>query len=196
MANDSSTGGYLAPFVTTPPTEDGDLDAQLQALVVGITGLDDTLVRPRWQPVVPKQPGRTIDWCAIGVITTAPDDTAAIIHTSAAGVEQDTLQRHEVIEVMASFYGPNANGYLARLRDGLSIAQNREALQAQGLGFIATDRTTKAGDFVNQGWIGRSDIVLRFRRIVTRTYAVLDIASSTGTVLSQEAGDTPFNVEP
>jgi len=59
--------------VTTSPLMDAALDAVFQALVVGITGLPGTLVRPRWQPVPPTQPSVTTNWAAIGVTTNAAD---------------------------------------------------------------------------------------------------------------------------
>src|SRR4051812_9766277 len=54
--NDSSTGGYLSPVVASSALQDAALDALLQQMVAGITGLPGNMVRPRWQPVTPKQP--------------------------------------------------------------------------------------------------------------------------------------------
>ena len=107
MANTSATGGYLSPDVVSPPLEGDDLDDEFQEAVVGITGLAGSLVRPRWQPGNPKQPEPTVDWCAIGITTQTPDATPHIQH-SGAGNGKDTLKRHELINVLCTFYGPNS----------------------------------------------------------------------------------------
>jgi hypothetical protein len=182
---DSSTGGYLAPAVTTPPTEDVDLDTQLQAIVVGIAGLDGTLVRPRWQPVPPKQPAPTVNWCAIGVVSTAPDDNSAIVHHP-DGDGYDELQRHEQIDALASFYGPLAGTNAAIFRDGLWIAQNREVMLVQGFGLVSTDPALQVPELVNQAWIKRVDIHFRLNRIVSRTYQVLNLLSASGTIITEQ----------
>src|SRR5574340_383319 len=74
MANTSATGGYLSPDASALPLEGDALDALLQGMVVGITGLPGAMVRPRWQSVVPKQPEPTVDWCAIGITTSDRTD--------------------------------------------------------------------------------------------------------------------------
>jgi len=146
MSNDSSTGGYLVPS-SPPPLEDSALDAILQGVVVGITGLPGTMVSPRWQPVVRKQPEAVVDWCAIGVVSETPEFSAYTRHwpgepsdpDDRAGQGYDEQIRHETLEVMASFYGPNSRGNANMFRAGLAVAQNREALYFQNMNFVSTD---------------------------------------------------------
>lgn len=180
MANTSATGGYLVP-VSAPPANDDALEDILQAAVVGITGLDGSLVRPRWQPGNPKQPEASVDWCAFGVTETEPEDgTAYVAHDGNAngGLGQDNLQRHESFRVLASFYGPNAAGYAQRLRDGLYIAQNREELAASLIAFVNTDTIRQVPEFVNNQWVKRYDLSVNFRRKVERAYAIQNLASA------------------
>ena len=180
MTNDSSTGGYLAP-TSAAPSEDAALDAILQGLVVGVTGLPGPLVRPRWQPIPPQQPASTTDWCAIGVVDEDPEPTVAISH-----IGRDTSGNNPngysksiswmTITVLASFYGPNARGNAALLRDGLVIAQNRESLF--GLDIALVERPGKATfvpEIINEQTIRRVDIDMRFRRAITRTWAIDDL---------------------
>lgn len=186
MPNTSATGGYLTPS-SAPPAEDAVLDRQLQQMVVGITGLTGSLVRPRWQVKPPSQPEIETDWCAIGVIDEDNDDNAAIVHISAAN-GSDEMQRHEVITVLASFYGPNCRGNAKLLRDGIQLPQNREVIRfQQGLAFIDTDKVRNVPELVFQQWLGRADLQMRFRRQVTRTYAVNNVLGITGTIKA----DTP-----
>lgn len=168
-------------FVPTAPVEDDDLDNVLQGMVVGITGLDPTLVRPRWQPTVPKQPEPDVDWCSIGVVESNPDTYAHVEHLSGVSITDqsgDLSKRHEELSVLVSFYGPHSKSYLGVLRDGLGIEQNLYALKASGLYFVAMDRGRAAPEFINQQWIRRWDSAMTFRRMVARTYAVNNIVSA------------------
>lgn len=181
MPNTSATGGYLSPAASARPLEDDALAAALQAMVVGITGLPGNMVRPRWQPVVPKQPEVGTDWCAIGVTTDDSTDYPAVIHDG-TGDGDDQLQRWDEFTVLASFYGPNAMGFADLLRDGLYIAQNREQMQADDMDLIEVGTRTTAPDLLNQQWIRRYDLPIRIRRKSVRTYPVLNILSADSTV--------------
>lgn len=170
----SSAGGYLVPSSALPLGDDA-LDDMFQAMAVGITGLPGALVRPRWQPKPPKQPEPTIDWCAIGVHDTTPDDNAVVTHNPSAG-GSDTLMRWEDVTVIASFFGPNAGSYADILRDGLAIPQNREPLTDASVAFVSVGDKRLAPDMVNGQWIRRYDLSIYFRRGIQRTYAVETIA--------------------
>lgn len=196
MSNDSSTGGYLQPY-GVQPADDAALDAQIQALVVGITGLDGTLVRPRWQPNPPKQPDYNVNWAAVGIQSRTGDDTSALIHykdpvTSPTLDGHSELRRHEVLEIVASFYGPNSTGYASLFRDGLSVSQNREVIQSQGMGLIDVAPAIMVPDLVNQQWLRRVDVTMRIRRAVSRTYPVENLLEAVGEIRT----DSPPHTEP
>lgn len=184
MANTSATGGYLQPASTATPQEDLALDLILQAMVAGITGLDGALVRPRWQATQPRVPEITVTWCAIGVMRHDPDDNAAIEHDP-TGNGADNLVRHEDLELLASFYGPEAVMRATMLRDGLQIAQNREAINANGIGFVKAGAVLPVPELVNQQWVRRQDLPITLRRIVRRTYPVLNILSAPVSITPQ-----------
>ncbi|GHE70024.1 bacteriophage protein [Camelimonas fluminis] len=193
MSNTSSTGGYLTPEAIPSPLEDDGLDDFLQAMVAGITGLPGKMVRPRWQPIPPKQPTPETDWSAIGITTRTPDDNAVVIHRP-DGEGADALQRHEEFDALASFYGPNCQQYAGRLRDGLSIAQNREPMQRLGMGLVNVGNIVLLPELLNQRWLRRADLTVRIRRQIDRTYPVLNILSSGGTIHAGDQ-DTPWNSE-
>lgn len=179
MANTSATGGYLAPTSAAPANDDA-LEDILQAALAGIAGLDGSLVRPRFQPGNPKQPEASVDWCAFGVTDTSPEDMPYVAHDGNAngGLGQDNMQRHEDFTALATFYGPNAKGYAERVRDGLYIPQNREELAANLIAFVNTDTIRQVPELVNNQWVKRYDLTIRFRRKVTRAYAVQNIVSA------------------
>lgn len=181
MANTSATGGELLPASVSVPDFDLELDKALQPVVSGVTGLSGDLVRPRWQPTHPRMPEIGIDWCAIGVIDVQPDDNPAMMHDP-AGEGHDDLIRHEVLTVLASFYGPHAARHAGLLRDGLYVAQNREPLDAAGIGLVSTDSIRMVPALVNEQWQRRADISITLRRIVRRSYPVLNILSAPGSI--------------
>lgn len=176
MANTSATGGYLAPTAPVPPDDD-DLDNLLQELVAGVTDLPGEMVRPRWQPTVPKQPEPTENWCAMGVSVQTNDSGPAIQHDP-AGEGSDTYTRHQQIDLMCSFYGPAAKGYAQRLADSMSIPQNSEQLALNGMKFVSASDIQPAPALINQQWNRRYDLTLVLRRKIIRTYPVLNLLSA------------------
>ena len=190
---DSSTGGYLAPS-SAPPAEDDAFSRQLQAAIVGITALPGPKVKVAWQPNPPAKEDLDIDWCAYRVTSTDPEWTGAIIHHP-EGQGTDELRRHETVDVLCSFYGPNAMGYAARLRDGMLIPQNMEALNAQGIAFLDAGRTFAAPEFINNQWVRRQDLTIRLRRMVSRTYPILNVLSAEGEIVAENGDSNTWNTE-
>jgi hypothetical protein len=180
MANNSSTGGYLAPTSALAP-EDDAFDNIMQELVVGVTALPTNLVRPRWQPVPPAQPEATVNWCAIGITEESPQSgRPAITHDSAAsgGIGADTLQVNDEAEIMASFYGPNSGQFAKLLRDGIMLPQNRESLELQGFRLVGMPSATRqVPELVNQVFIGRFDLTFRIKRASITVWPIENIAS-------------------
>lgn len=182
MANTSATGGYLTPAGTPTPSDEA-LEDILQPVVAGVTGLQGKYVRPRWQPGNPKQPEPSVDWCAIGVMQTKLDANPAIEHDS-AGDGSDQYQRHQDVILLATFYGPNAQGFGQLLSDGLYVPQNSEALNALNMAFVEAGDLIAAPELINQQWVRRYDLRIRLRRKIERTYPVLNILSAETPVIT------------
>lgn len=177
MATSSATGGYLQPSAEVPPSSDLDLDVELQRVVVGITALAGNLVRPRWQPGNPRHPEPGTNWCAIGTARIRADAGPAIQHQP-AGEGSDSYTRHEELEVLTTFYGPNGQRNALRMRDGLAMPQNTEGLAAIGIRFVETGDIVAVPELLNQQWVRRYDLPIRLRRVVRRTYPVLNVLAA------------------
>lgn len=179
MSNTSATGGYLLPSSTPAPLEGQSLLRFLQQVIAAITGLDGTLVRPRWQPEPPNIPTAGTAWAAVG-ITSRSSDTYPYVGMNADGLSS-TLQRHEQLDLLCSFYdlgsGGEADNYAALLRDGMAIAQNREALAAGSFKLIEVGDLLAVPSLLKDRWLYRVDLPLSLRRVVQRTYAVESILS-------------------
>ena len=167
MSNDSSTGGYLVPL-GPDEAEDAALAAILQGAVAGITGLAGNLVRPRWQALPPQQPPLTTNWAAIGATQTDPTDYP---YFNDAG----HLDRQERLTVMASFYGPNAGTYGARLRDGLYVKQNLDVLYANGIKLYEAGTLVTVPELIGDTWVMRRDLTVLLMRDIERAYAIKPI---------------------
>lgn len=168
MANNSATGGYLLPVTLTPSPAGQDLEDILTAHVVGITGLDVNLVRPRWQNPMPATPEVGVTWCAVGVMVTDNPDSPYLEQLA----DQVLATGHDVLEVMASFYGPNSEAMAARLRRGLVIPQNNAMLGAYSMTFFDCMPVRPSADLLNMQWVRRHDLTFRLRRQVVESYDV------------------------
>jgi hypothetical protein len=178
---DSSSGGSLLPTSSPAPLEGQALLNFLQEWLVSLTGLPGQMVRPRWQPEPPNIPPEGTDWIAFG-ITGRPSDTfAAELHETGAP-DYNQIRRHEVLEIMASIYGPNADSYAQVLREGMALAQNREILSLNSMGLVGSGSVQTVPELVKDKWYYRVDMPFSIRRQIVRNFQVLSLASAEGTV--------------
>lgn len=199
MTNTSATGGYISPSsgLVASPLEDAAFDDFLQAIVVGITGIAQ--VFPRWQVTPPNLPTMGTDWASIGVTEQRADSFAYVQHNPVldpVGVPPitptpppdgyDMLITHEIVEVLCSFYGPNCRGNASLLRDGLSMAQNREQMQLNRIAFVGCGAIVRVPSLVNTQWYDRADLPFTLRREIVRSYPILNILSVPVTLESEK----------
>lgn len=186
---DSSTGGYLIPSGAPAPLEGQALLDFLHGVIVGITGMDGTLVRPAWQSEAPNIPDAGTAWCAFRIARRAPDAYAFVKH-NVDGQGADAMQRHEALHVLCSFYdlgsGGLADGLCSSFRDGLSVAQNRESLTRANMGLVKTGEPVPVPVLIKTRWLYRVDLEWILRRQVDRIYPVLNIVSAQGSIVSDD----------
>ena len=173
----SATGGYLAAEL---PVDGGlDLDLIWQGFVVGVTGMRGDLVRPRFQPIVPKMPEVGSDWAAVGVIDDTPDASPALIHRPATdGMGETYSVRHSELHIIVCFYGDNAHANAQRLRDGAGIPQNHDRLKRHGMGLVSCSSIISMPELVAQQWMRRCDVHITARKMTTQRYAIKHIAAA------------------
>lgn len=181
MANDSTTAGFIAP--TQSPVYDNALDKVFHDAIAGITGIPGSLVRPRWQPEPPQQPAFDVNWVAFGIVDNSVD-TFAYDHHSPSD-ETSQVQRDEVLQVLHSFYGPDATQFCERFRDGLEIAQNRDQLQSAGVFVQEVQQARQIPALLKERWVKRVDALVVYRRRTSRSYKIANIVSAELTVLDE-----------
>lgn len=182
----SAVAGYLTP-VPPPPDYDTAFDDFFHDVIAGVTGLDNKLVRPRWQADPPTMPKRDVTWVGFGVSGDTRSDVNAYESIG-------TVIRHEEVTVLCSFYGPQANGYAALLRDGLALGQNRFALDQNNVGLIEAIGPRTFAELVKEVWIRRADLAIRLRREIRREYAILSVLWAHGAVVT-ETPELDFDFE-
>jgi hypothetical protein len=187
QAPDSSVSGYLQPIPTPPglpePLGSQDLDNYIQQMVAAVAGIDEILVRPRFQPEPPNLPDFVTDWVAVGVQRHRPIGfvQATIHHPEGNG--HDETQRHEEIDVLASFYGPRSNHYATNFHNGMLIWQNRSLMRLVGMSLVEVGDGIRAPELVKNLWLDRMDKTVTLRRIIRRDYPVLNLLRSKGYVI-------------
>lgn len=184
--NNSSTSGYIQPSRTSGFPNNLTLNQFIQTVLVGISNIPGTLVRPKWLPEPLKQPDLGVNWMAYGVTATTPDANSYI------GVNPDgsnVMQRHALLEVQCSFYGPQAQDNADLVRDGFQIGQNRAALKSVNMGFVEVGPAPHIPDLVNERFINRVEMSVFLRRETIRTYPILTLLSAGGTIYVNNAGD-------
>jgi len=164
MANSSATGGYL-----TAPNSSLNVEHFFHDLIVGLTGFDNKLVRPRWQSNTPIIPNIEVDWVAFGVTNETADDSAY--------VDENNLIRHQELEIMCSFYGLNAVQNANNFRDCFQIGQNRETMFSNGFGFVGVSNIVRAPELLNERWFNRADITITVRQELKKDFNILTIES-------------------
>lgn len=180
MSN-SSTGGYLNPITPVVTPNRLTLIQFIQTVLVGISGLPGTSVRPKWQVAPGKQPDLPTSWIAFGIRVSKPDANS-YVGMDAAGVT--TSQRHEGLEISCSIYGPDALEICDLIRDGFQIQQNLEALTKANMGFTEILDIIHIPELINERWLDRYEMPVVLRREVLRSYPILPIVSANGKIHS------------
>lgn len=165
---------YLLPNPTPTPLEGDALLDFIQAWIVGITNIDGTLVRPRWQPEPANIPSETVTWIAFGITKNIPDTFLTEVHED-TGVGYNEIHRHEVIHFLASIYGPNNDYYGGMLKDGMQVSQNREILSLNNMGLVETGDLINVNELVKEKWYLRKDLTFSIKRQIIRVYQVPSI---------------------
>lgn len=186
---DTAVAGFLIPASPSPDYDD-DLVDILGDTVAGITGLDRNAVRPRWVPDPASQPARPVNWCAVGVTDIESETFASTVHDGQAnaGDGASTVYRDVQFSVLASFYGPDASGYAALLRDGFVPQQNRAAMLRRGIAFVRNGRLVNTSGLVNTENLSRYDLPFVLRRRDARTYAIPNMRSVAGAIVAAHGG--------
>lgn len=189
---------YLAPGASPAPIYDDALVDVFQINVVGITGIPGNLVRPRWQPEPPNQPDFNVNWAALGVTVADGDRFAYKAHDPAGngGLGADYLEKDERIDVMLSFYGPNALGNAKRYEDGLQIDRNRDDLLAYGIKLKEVLASRNIPALLKNKWVTRVDVPVIFMRRIRRVYGVPTVVGIPNGSLNNEQYVTQLVVTP
>lgn len=178
MPNTSATGGYLQQVAG--PLEGLDLRRFIGTVLVGVSGFEPEMVRPAWQQNPPPVPNIDTNWMAFGI-------TARRADNDPYQVEKDDglrtlMLRHEELDIMLAFYGPDCLQKAAEVREGFELTQNTESLLLAGMAYIDLSDIIHAPELVNDRYFDRADTTLTIRREVRREYRILNFVSAYGAI--------------
>ena len=174
MPIDSSSPGYLAP--SAEPLDGAALDKVFHDFIVGLTGIEGDLARPRWQPEPAQQPAFGKDWVAFGIVRRLPDMHSYSEEIPGADGASE-VSYDELLYVLHSFYGPNSSALSARFKAGCEVAQNRATIRGQGVLFREVQEPVILPALLKEKWVKRIDVTAVFARRAVRTYPILIIDS-------------------
>lgn len=159
--NDTSTGGYLVGKTSRP-----NINHLIHDQICGILNLNNTLVRPKNQPLPPPPPSFGTDWVAFGSSMVAAEGFAYVDGDG-------NTQRQEHFTVTASIYGANADVNARNLRDGLEIVQNWENMS--GFKYVGSTNYIRVPELHNGRWLQRYDLTYNMSQNAPQTYSILTI---------------------
>lgn len=179
FVTDSRLAGYLGPATPGPaPLQDDAWEDFLHDVFAGVTGLDPTLVRPRWQQEPPLRPDIGVNWMAFGIQNTRTDFMPVFYHIDDGANGYDAMQEMEELDILCSFYGPNNEQLQSICRRGLMVDQNRAVLRANAVGMVGTTGFTRAAELLFDVWWPRTDMTVTLRREVRYNYNVLNLLAA------------------
>jgi hypothetical protein len=202
QAPDSSEPGFLQ---SQPPRQPNQvipgqpLINFLQQWIAGVSYIEETLVRPRWQPQPPNIPAFGTDWVAIGIAEFRPIGiypSGARLWYAQPGIQQ--LQRFEEFELLCSWYGPHCEEFAGNLHDGSQVWQNYWVLNRAGIKLVEVHALRHVPELIREQYTDRIDMEITFRRVVIRDYPILSIRGVHGLVRPNpgEPYVAPFSVLP
>lgn len=192
MSNTSATGGFLQEQST--PLGITALEDLWHDTISGVTGLDNTLVRPSRQLNPAQQPDALTDWCAFDIVRVSSDPWLDVAHVS-TGQGSDSVVDHDRYEVGAVFYGPNADTNAGLLRRGLYVWQNRSALRSVGIALQLVGDPVTVPELDSMVWRQRVDLSARFIVESRGSYAVFNLLRSTGDIIGDDGTAVTFDTK-
>lgn len=186
MPNTSANVGYIQPTYKPDVLEGAALQDFLHDWLVGVSGVEKPMIRPRWQPEPPNIPDVNTDWMAFG-ITERDSNTFPFEGHDGADLGHNVMIRHEQLTVLISVYGPNADITAHLIRENAMVAQNREVLFKKGFSIKSIEGMRSAPEIIKQQWMYRLDFAVIFNRKIKIVYPILNIASSEATITSDSS---------
>lgn len=183
MPNTSATGGYLQQV--SGPLEGLGLRRFIGTLLVGVSGFAPGMVRPSWQQNPPPLPTIGTNWMAFGITSRRADNDPYQVEKDDG--QRTLMLRHEELDILLAFYGPDCLQKAAEVREGFELTQNTGYLMLAGMAYIDLSDIVHAPELVNDRYFDRADTTLTIRREVRREYSILNFVSANGVIAANRA---------
>ena len=191
----STQFGFVLPS-SPDPINDDLLENFFHDVLGSILNLDPTLVRPRWQTNPPNQPSNPTTWLSFGIERTPNQANDLVSYTYTDGVLTNAW--YEEFKILCSFYGPQMGMFATRLKAGLSIQQNRDAIDfsfsevagppvvdtftSTGITYVNCSEPRNVSILINDIWQKKIDMFVTFRRQIEYSYPIESITQVQATL--------------
>jgi hypothetical protein len=176
---------YLVPTDLGGNLEDDAFEDFLHDWLAGISGLAEDMVRPAFQANPSPFPDSGNTWMAFTFRRSKGDWDPVVRGTS--------IFRMEEIRILCGFYGPASGARVMQFRMSTGINQNIWPLHEQRMAFVSVDEGIIVSEKIKGKFQRRMDVEVVLRRAVQFSYAVPELASATGQILS-DAPPVPIEV--
>lgn len=172
MSNTSATGGYIQPTADII-----NINHLIHDFIMGLTGIDKTLIRPMYQPNAPTIPAFGTDWIAYNVRESDSDNySSQILNTDYE------LKRLAQLIVTISFYGSNSYTKIKQFKDALELTQNWEVMRQSGLMLSGSGNIIKVPELHNMRWLDRYNIEIAINQMTIKTAPIISLEKVSTTV--------------
>jgi hypothetical protein len=143
--------------------------------IVGLSGLDNTLVRPMYQPNPPTIPDFGTDWIGINIKTTDMNGSSYQV------LNKDdilTLRRDVTFEISLAIYGTNSFRVSTQIRSGMELTQNTEIFRPYNIAFGTHGKLVRSPELHNQRWLERYNLDFTLNYVAVNNTSILSIISA------------------
>jgi hypothetical protein len=159
-----------------------NLSHVIHDFLVSLTGFDNTLVRPMYQPNPPTVPPFGTDWIAFNISQTEMNGSSYQV-LNASDVFK--MQRQLKYNVVIAIYGANASVTASTIRSGMELSQNWDSLRVYSIALSKVGSIMRVPELHNQRWLDRYNITLELNHITSETAGIMSIISATENIVIQ-----------
>lgn len=171
MPNSTATGGALQ--VTS---ESFNIYHLMHDFIAGLTGIDNTLVRPMYQPNPPTIPSFNTNWIAYNIVSRDADG-----HTYHSLNSSDVfnMQQQKVLDLTISMYGSNALQNITNFRASIELSQNWDTLRSYNISFQQCGKAIRTPELYNMRWLDKYTITITLNQLAITNASIMSIINAT-----------------
>lgn len=175
MPNNSQTGGALQVA-----SESFNIYHVIHDFIAGVTGIDNTLIRPMYQPNPPTIPPLGTDWIAYNITSR---DEIGHSYQSVSTLDVFKMQQQKELELTISIYGSNALQNITNFRAAIELSQNWDSLRPYNISFQQCGKAIRSPELYNMRWLDKYTIIISLNQLAITNAPIISLINATPTIL-------------